>query len=105
MTKAQNRVFRIIGAFIRRKGYSPSFKEIGKLAGYSSLATIYWHVRALERDGYIQCGKYKQHRGITLAPCGVLKGFSICARSHLPLYFKDATCPLCAVRNNVGDSA
>lgn len=53
LTKDQKRVYYIIKDFIDVKGYSPSFREIGKLNGNNSVATVWFHMKNLRNKGYI----------------------------------------------------
>ena len=50
MTPARTRVLVAIEKFIHQKGFAPSYEEIAKACGLSSLATVSKHVRRLESD-------------------------------------------------------
>ncbi len=63
LTRRQKQVLDFLGKFINRKGYSPSFEEIGKSLGLSSLATVHKHLETLEKKGFIRRG-YNQSRSI-----------------------------------------
>lgn len=63
LTRRQKQVLDVLMEFITRKGYSPSFEEIGESMGLSSVATVYKHVVNLERKGFIRRG-HNQSRSI-----------------------------------------
>jgi repressor LexA len=63
LTKRQKEVLDFLIGFINRKGYAPSFEEIGHSLHLSSLATVHKHVENLERKGFIRRG-YNQSRSI-----------------------------------------
>ena len=63
LTKRQKQVLDFLISFINRKGYAPSFEEIGRSLDLSSLATVHKHVENLERKGFIRRG-YNQSRSI-----------------------------------------
>ncbi len=63
LTRRQKQVLDFLARFINRRGYSPSFEEIGESLGLSSLATVHKHVENLERKGFIRRG-YNQSRSI-----------------------------------------
>ena len=66
LTKRQKEILDHIGAFIEERGYAPSFEEIARTFGYSSLATVHEHLSNLERKGYIR-KSYNESRSIELA--------------------------------------
>jgi repressor LexA len=63
LTRRQKQVLDFLEDFINRRGYSPSFEEIGKALHLSSLATVHKHVENLERKGFIRRG-YNRSRSI-----------------------------------------
>lgn len=63
LTRRQKQVLDLLVNFITRKGYSPSFEEIGESLGLSSLATVHKHVENLEKKGFIRRG-YNRSRSI-----------------------------------------
>ena len=63
LTRRQKQVFDFLVGFINRRGYSPSFEEIGAGLGVSSLATVHKHLETLERKGFIRRG-YNQSRSL-----------------------------------------
>ena len=63
LTRRQKQVFDFLVFFINRKGYSPSFEEIGASLKVSSLATVHKHMQTLERKGFIRRG-HNQSRSI-----------------------------------------
>jgi len=67
LTKRQRQMYDFIDGFIRSKGYSPSFEEIGKGMGLSSLATVHKHVSNLEEKGLLK-RDYNRSRSIDIIP-------------------------------------
>lgn len=52
-TKKQKELLAFIEAFIAQNGYSPSYREIMKGCGYTSVATVALHVNSLIKRGHI----------------------------------------------------
>jgi len=67
LTKRQKEILDYINGFIDEQGYAPSFEEIAKAFGYSSLATVHEHLSNLERKGYIR-KSYNESRSIEMVP-------------------------------------
>jgi len=67
LTKRQKEILDFISGFIEEQGYAPSFEEIAKAFGYSSLATVHEHLSNLERKGYIR-KSYNESRSIETVP-------------------------------------
>jgi repressor LexA len=63
LTRRQKQVLDFLVDFINRRGYSPSFEEIGKSLKLSSLATVHKHIGTLEKKGFIR-RRYNQSRSI-----------------------------------------
>jgi repressor LexA len=63
LTRRQKQVFDFLVEFINHQGYSPSFEEIGKGLGLSSLATVHKHMQTLEKKGFIR-RSYNQSRSV-----------------------------------------
>jgi repressor LexA len=63
LTRRQKQVLDFLVGFINRRGYSPSFEEIGESLKLSSLATVHKHLETLERKGFIRRG-YNQSRSV-----------------------------------------
>ena len=73
ITRRQREVYDFISEFVTKNGYSPSFDEIGKGLGLSSLATVHKHISNLEKKGLLS-RDYNRSRSIDLiAPKGRLK--------------------------------
>lgn len=53
MTKRQKEFLDYIKSFRAKKGYSPSYREIGKHFGLSSVATVASHIKSLEKKGLL----------------------------------------------------
>jgi len=58
-TKAEHQVLTFIAQFIGQHGYGPSFREIMRGCGYSTLSAVSLHVDALVQLGYLE----KKERG------------------------------------------
>src|SRR5436853_2738453 len=67
ITRRQRQVYDLISRFVAEKGYSPSFEEIGKGLGLSSLATVHKHISNLEKKGLLT-RDYNRSRSIDLLP-------------------------------------
>lgn len=67
LTKRQKEILDHLNGFIEEHGYAPSFEEIARAFGYSSLATVHEHLSNLERKGYIRKA-YNESRSIELVP-------------------------------------
>jgi repressor LexA len=63
LTKRQKEVLDFLVGFLNKRGYSPSFEEIGRSLKLNSLATVHKHITTLERKGFIRRG-YNQSRSI-----------------------------------------
>lgn len=66
LTKRQSEMLRFIQEFIAENNYSPSFREIQTHFGFSSLGTVYNHLRILKRKGLVTAEK-QGRRSITPA--------------------------------------
>ena len=88
LTKRQREMYDFISEFVQKNGYSPSFEEIGKGLGLSSLATVHKHVTNLEKKGLLK-RDYNRSRSIDLLPPkGMLKralAVAAAANAELPL--------------------
>jgi repressor LexA len=67
LTKRQKEILDHVNEYIQAHGYAPSFEEIARAFGYSSLATVHEHLSNLERKGYIR-KTYNESRSIELLP-------------------------------------
>ena len=65
LTKRQKEILDHIESFIQDNGYAPSFEEIAKFFGYTSLATGHEHLSNRERNGYIR-KSYNESRSVEL---------------------------------------
>ena len=54
LTPRQRQIFKYIKEYIERNDYPPVYEDIGRAVGLSSTATIYNHIKALEKKGYIK---------------------------------------------------
>lgn len=55
----EKRVFNEIKKYIKENGYSPSVRELCKITGYKSTATIYKYLQKLKQEGYIDYSREK----------------------------------------------
>lgn len=53
LSKKQRIVYDFIAGFLKANGFVPSYVEIGKGVGLTSLATVHKHVHVLEYKGWI----------------------------------------------------
>jgi repressor LexA len=67
LTKRQREILDYVESFVENYGYSPSFEEIAKFFGYSSLATVHEHLSNLERKGYLR-KNYNKSRSLEVVP-------------------------------------
>jgi repressor LexA len=67
LTKRQKEILDHVNDYIQAHGYAPSFEEIARAFGYSSLATVHEHLSNLERKGYIR-KTYNESRSIEMLP-------------------------------------
>ena len=65
LTKRQREILDYVESFIDSYGYSPSFEEIAKFFGYSSLATVHEHLSNLEQKGFLR-KNYNKSRSLEL---------------------------------------
>ena len=70
LTKRQKEILDYLQGYHEEKGYAPSFEEIARRFGYSSLATVHEHLENLKQKGYIR-KSYNASRSIELVPVGV----------------------------------
>ncbi len=54
LTERQKDILQIVKELLAKNGYSPTVREIGKQADLHSPATIQFHLKELERKGYIK---------------------------------------------------
>lgn len=66
LTKKQKQVLDCIEDFIQAYGYTPSYREIASILGYSSPSTVHQHVQALCEKGIINTAEDGSARSIEL---------------------------------------
>ncbi len=69
LTKRQKEILDFLEGFLAENGYAPSFEEIAKHFGYTSLATVHEHLENLRQKGYIR-KSYNASRSVELVPAG-----------------------------------
>ena len=67
LTKRQKEILDFLELFVAEYGYPPSYEEIARNFGYTSLATVHEHVENLRQKGYIR-KSYNASRSIELVP-------------------------------------
>lgn len=70
LTKRQKEILDFLEGFLGDNGYPPSFEEIARHFGYTSLATVHEHLENLKQKGYIR-KSYNASRSIELVPTGM----------------------------------
>jgi repressor LexA len=65
LTRRQKEVLDFVAEFIKERGYSPSYDEIGTGMKLASLATVHKHILALESKNYLKRG-FNQSRSLEL---------------------------------------
>jgi repressor LexA len=65
LTKRQREILDYVESFLDEYGYSPSFEEIARFFGYSSLATVHEHLSNLEKKGFLR-KNYNRSRSLEL---------------------------------------
>jgi SOS-response transcriptional repressor LexA len=63
LTDKQRKVLEVIQVYLQRYGVGPTMDEIAEDAGLGSGAAALWHVRALERKGYVERGGRPARKG------------------------------------------
>jgi repressor LexA len=69
LTKRQKEILDFLEIFLTEYGYPPSYEEIARNFGYTSLATVHEHLENLRQKGYIR-KSYNASRSIELVPTG-----------------------------------
>lgn len=77
LTKKQRQVLDCVETFVRKHGYTPSYREIAKTMGLSSPATVYQHIKALCEKGVINTGENGEARSIEVVESEQLSPLSI----------------------------
>lgn len=54
LTLTQKKVLDAIREFQADRGYSPTVRELASILGVRSISTVFHHLAALERKGYIR---------------------------------------------------
>ena len=67
LTKRQKEILDFLEGFVVENGYPPSFEEIARNFGYTSLATVHEHLENLRSKGYIR-KSYNASRSIEVVP-------------------------------------
>lgn len=63
MTRRQTEIYNVIRDYIRKYGYSPTYREICIKTGIKSTATIHYFLKKLKEKGYID---YQFNRNRTI---------------------------------------
>lgn len=65
LTETQERLYLTIKKYIENYGYSPTVRELCKLNGVNSPATIHYGLKQLKKKGYIDY-QYNKNRTIRI---------------------------------------
>ncbi|OGR80340.1 MAG: repressor LexA [Elusimicrobia bacterium RIFCSPLOWO2_02_FULL_39_32] len=57
LTEQEKKIFNGILSFIRKNGYTPSQRELAEQVGFKSPNTIDYHLKRIEKKGYLHCPK------------------------------------------------
>jgi repressor LexA len=69
LTRRQKEILDFLEQFVAENGYPPSYEEIARHFGYTSLATVHEHLENLRLKGYIR-KSYNASRSIEVMPSG-----------------------------------
>jgi len=94
ITSTQRKYYEIIRSFIETKGFSPSYSEIGRLAGGRTPGSVHSAVHNLIGQGYLELVKEKGCNRIALVP-EKIHGMQNCAKGHPVIWYLSPACPLC----------
>lgn len=86
LTERQKEILDFILEFRRRRGISPTHREICDRFGYSSYGTVYKHLKLLQEKGYLR-RDWNQKRGIEVVERGDGNGAGAGATGELELPF------------------
>jgi SOS-response transcriptional repressor LexA len=95
LTRRQQQCYVLVRDFIQAKGYSPTYADLAKMIGVSSLATVHAFIHSLIRKGYLT----KNQGKIELVPTK-MQGLNSCFNGHETVWFfgdNGQGCPLCEV--------
>ena len=56
VSKKQKKILEIIKTFIKENGYSPTIREICRIANIKSTASVHAHIKKLKAEGHITTG-------------------------------------------------
>jgi len=65
LTKRQKEILDFISGFLAKKGYAPSYREIGRHLGLKSPSTIHAHIENLKAKGFLK-NQFNEARSIEL---------------------------------------
>ncbi|MEK7132347.1 MAG: transcriptional repressor LexA [Patescibacteria group bacterium] len=77
LTKKQRAVLDCVEKFVRKHGYTPSYREIAENLGLSSPATVHQHIQALCDKGVINTGEHGTARSIEVVEASPLSALAI----------------------------
>ena len=70
LTKRQQEVYTFLKEYFQEFGTAPSYEEIRRRLGLSSLSTVYKHLKQLERKGCLRSPWMSQKRALSLVGLG-----------------------------------
>lgn len=77
LTKKQRQVLDSIENFVRKHGYTPSYREIAEELGLSSPATVHQHIKTLCEKGVINTGEHGVARSIEVVETAPLSPLAV----------------------------
>lgn len=77
LTKKQRQVLDCVEGFVRKNGYTPSYREIAEKLGLSSPATVHQHIKALCEKGVINTGEHGVARSIEVVETAPLSPLAV----------------------------
>lgn len=54
MSEIQKSIYKYIVRYFKEKGFAPTIREIGKGVGLKSTSSVYFHLKKIEKLGYIE---------------------------------------------------
>lgn len=100
MTAQQKIYYDAIKRYIAHNKCSPTYAEIGKMVGVTSLCSVYKMVDRLVDQGYLIRDPNTKYRNLHVIP-NKIDGFNYCDRAHVPIWFQPAVCPMCALLQKI----
>jgi repressor LexA len=78
----QSKVLQVVEDFALRRGYSPTYREIGEAVGLASTSSVSHHVQILQRQGYLSRGAGQPRTAVVHALAQKDGGTSVAPRAE-----------------------